>query len=443
MHLSWQRASLPFLLLAPNALAIDLNVNDAASLRSAAKTIVPSIIQLYDPTVPGLLQQPYYWWEAGLTYDALINYWALTNDSSYVDLTHAALTWQMGSEASFMPANQTKDEGNDDQTTWALAAMTAAERGFPAPSANLSWARIAQNVFDQQAARWDDGTCGGGLRWQIFTFNAGYNYKNALSNGNFMQLAGRLARYTGNQTYADWAQRTLQWTYGIGLIQNGTVYDGTSVVNNCTDFSHTLWTSNFGTVLSASSYMANYTQDQLWSTLASSVFDNARSYFASNSTPNVLTEVACQPQSSCVTDQLAFRAILARALASQLALSTNDSDGAAAILQASAAGAAAQCVEHQDSLSCGSDWSSTTWDGTYGVGQSVSALEVILANLPQPALLTADSAGTATSGTASGPGNATMSSPAAMTSSPHVNAAAMQVGSMFAVMGGLGLAALL
>lgn len=262
MHLHWQRASTSILLLLTRSVfAIELDVNDVASLSSAAKTIVSSILTVYNssnPLTPGILPDPYYWWESGLVFDSLVNYWALTNDTSYVDLTRDALVWQMGATANFMPANQTKDEGNDDQATWAFAAMTAAERGFPAPSANLSWVDVVQNVFDLQAARWDAATCAGGLRWQIFTFNDGYDYKNTFANGDFMQLAARLARFTGNQTYADWAQRTLEWMDGVGLVQNGTVFDGTSVTSNCSSVDHTLWTANFGTILSASSYMVNY-----------------------------------------------------------------------------------------------------------------------------------------------------------------------------------------
>lgn len=50
------------------------------------------------------------------------------------------------------------ERGNDDQSSWGLAAMTAAERSFPAISAIGSYLTLAQNVFDTQAARWDEKT---------------------------------------------------------------------------------------------------------------------------------------------------------------------------------------------------------------------------------------------------------------------------------------------
>jgi hypothetical protein len=74
-----------------------------------------------------------------------------------------------------MPANQSKSLGNDDQGFWGMTAMTAAEYNFPnPPSDQPSWLSLAQAVFNTQAPRWDASSCGGGLRWQIFTFNTGY-----------------------------------------------------------------------------------------------------------------------------------------------------------------------------------------------------------------------------------------------------------------------------
>lgn len=52
-----------------------------------------------------------------------------------------------------------------------------------------------------------------------------------------MNLAARLHRYTGNQTYADWAEKTWAWSTEIGFItDDGAIYDGAHVEKNCTDF---------------------------------------------------------------------------------------------------------------------------------------------------------------------------------------------------------------
>lgn len=51
-------------------------------------------------------------------------------------------------------------------------------------------------------------------------------------------------------------------------------------------------------------------------------------------------------------------------------------------LIASAQAAAAQCSGGTDGVTCGTKWyDNGTWDGTYGVGQQMSALEVIQSNL--------------------------------------------------------------
>ena len=105
-----------------------------------------------------------------------------TGDPSYNKETIQAICWQAGTNGEFMPTNQTKDEGNDDQVFWAFAAMSAAELKFPPPQSGYpSYTAMAQAVFNLQAGRWDAQGCGGGLRWQIQQFNAGYYYKNIAS----------------------------------------------------------------------------------------------------------------------------------------------------------------------------------------------------------------------------------------------------------------------
>lgn len=256
------------LLLAGNALAIDLDLGDEGSIRDAAKIIAASIFNRYHNAsdIPGLFGQPYYFWESGLAWDSLINYWHQTGDDSYNDIIGEALRFQLGEEEDYMPTNQSASLGNDDQATWALAAMTAAEYGFPADvlqDVDTTWADIAIKVFNDQAARWDEETCDGGLRWQIFSFNNGYNYKNTMTNGNFFQLASRLALFTGNTTYDDWSNRVIRWSLSVGLIANettdipGAVYDGTNADDDCSSINHIQWTANAGTYLAGSAYLNN------------------------------------------------------------------------------------------------------------------------------------------------------------------------------------------
>lgn len=210
---------------------------------------------------PGNLPSPYYWWEAGAMFGEMVEYWFYTADTTYNSEVSQAMVSQMGTDGDYMPSNQTKDEGNDDQVFWAFASMSAAEYNFPAPpSGSPSWLAAAQAVFNQQASRWDPTTCGGGLRWQIYSFNSGYDYKNAISNLGFFQLSSRLARYTGNDTYADWASTTWEWFKGSVLYDADTyaIYDGTSDTTNCTSADHTQWTYNYGAAIGGLAYIYNH-----------------------------------------------------------------------------------------------------------------------------------------------------------------------------------------
>jgi mannan endo-1,6-alpha-mannosidase len=140
--------------------------------------------------------------------------------------------------------------------------LDAAELGFPNPPAGSpSWLGLAQAVFNTQVPRWETSTCGGGLRWQIYPFNAGYDYKNCISTGGFFQLASRLARYTGNQTYADWAEKSYTWLYNSNIFekkQGPYIWDGVHMDDNCTAPLNVLWTYNAGTMLMGAAYMYNF-----------------------------------------------------------------------------------------------------------------------------------------------------------------------------------------
>lgn len=142
--------------------------------------------------------------------------------------------------------------------------MAAAEKKFPDPPADQpQWLALAQAVFNTQARRWESGYCKGGLRWQIYNFNKGYEYKNSISNGCFFQLAARLARYTGNNLYMEWAEKAYDWTVEAGLLTDAfDIIDGVDVARPagtpCANFDRLLWTYNSGTYIAGSAYLYNY-----------------------------------------------------------------------------------------------------------------------------------------------------------------------------------------
>jgi Glycosyl hydrolase family 76 len=89
-------------------------------VKAVAQTIATELVSLYPlspsyanpyPTaIIGLFGDPYYWWEAGAAWGALIDYWFYTGDSQFNDLVTTALLSQVGPDNDYMPPNQTKSE---------------------------------------------------------------------------------------------------------------------------------------------------------------------------------------------------------------------------------------------------------------------------------------------------------------------------------------------
>jgi mannan endo-1,6-alpha-mannosidase len=320
-------------------------------------------------------------------FGALIDYWAYTGDSQYNDITFQALQHQVGDDADFMPTNQTRSLGNDDQGFWAMAAMTAAEMNFTNPAADQpQWLALAQAVFNEYVTRWDDTTCGGGLRWQIYTFNNGYNYKNSISNGCFFNVAARLARFTDNATYADWATKIFEWEMSVGFIASDwNVLDGAGNADgdNCTAINAATFTYNAGIFLYGAAHMYNYTNGtDVWEERVSGLLGAISTTFFQD---GVMWEPPCE-STTCDTDQEAFKGHLARWMAGTAKLASFTYTTIMALLKTSAAAAASQCdgspstgFKGTTGTACGFSWlDGTTYDGLTGVGEQLNAMSVIM-----------------------------------------------------------------
>jgi len=408
------RHTVALLLAVDSARAINLDTQDASSIKAAASTIAHGMMSYYSGNqtgqTPGLLPAPYYWWEAGAMWGSLIDYWYYTGDSTYNSVVSEAMLFQTGPDNDYMPPNQTKSLGNDDQGFWGMSAMSAAEQKFPNPAdGEPQWLALAQAVFNSQALRWDNSSCGGGLKWQIFAFNNGYNYKNSISNGCFFNIASRLGMYTGNQTYFDWANRMWDWVESVGLMSSSyQIFDGTNDDLNCSQLNHIQWTYNAGVYLLGASVMWNQTTDStqsLWETRIRGIIQAAGVFFQDN----IMYEVACESQGNCDTDQQSFKAYLSRWMAASTKVAPFVSDLVDTYLSTSAAAAAKSCSGGSDGVTCGTKWTTGSWDGTYGVGQQMNALEVIqgllISSAPGP--VGHDSGGTSKGNPSAGTGGDT------------------------------------
>lgn len=165
---------------------------------------------------------------------------------------------------------------------WGMAAMTAAETNFQNPPADQpQWLALAQAVYNRQAdPSRHDNVCGGGMRWQIYWHN-GYDYKNAISNGIFINLGARLAVYTGNHSYTDWIEPTWKWLTDIGIIDsNYTVYDGVHV-EDCSAVDPLLFSYNTAIYLLTAATMYNYVSKNISSLASAYSVKSRRLYYSS------------------------------------------------------------------------------------------------------------------------------------------------------------------
>lgn len=357
---------------------------------------------------PGVLSGPgpehhdYIWWEAGALWGTMIDYWKYTGDSTYNDVVQASLLSQVGPDRNYMEPNVSAFIGNDDQSFWGLSAMLAAETNFQNPPPDdPQWLALAQAVFNTQTSPdRRDGSCGGGLRWQIFAFNGGYSYKNAISNGLYFNLAARLARYTGDSSYAHHAAETFDWMLRVGLVDGGSfdVFDGAHVEHGCRDINRAQFSYNAAILLQGAAFMYDFTGGEaVWAHRVDGLLGSMlRTFFVppfgdSESNEKIAFEPACEggasnvPADGCTGDMLAYKGFSARWMAATAQLCPWTRDRIMAVLRSSAEAAVRQCVGGANGRMCGMHWSSGRYDGTVGVGQEMnvlSALMVLLGDEP-------------------------------------------------------------
>lgn len=364
-----------FLALAGAGLAsAALSTTSSPDTCSAASALAGNLMSYYSDADNGVLPQPYWWWESAGMWTSMIHYSHYTQDYTYDETVAAAIAAQAGPTQDFMGANTL---GNDDHLWWGIAAMSAAEYNFRAPASGSSWIQLAENVYHEVQGRWDTSTCNGGLHWQISPSATGYSYKNAISNGLFFQLAARLARYTGNSQYTDMANTIWDWSLTVGLVNPSSynVYDGTDSTEGCTSLDHDQWSYNVGAYLYGAAVMLDVTGDSAtWTPHVQGLVSAASAGFTNN---GVLQESKCEPIDDCDTDQLSFKAYISRWLAATGAMVPSLESQITPLLQASVDGALASCNGGSDADVCGMKWTTDSYDGNIGVGQQLSALEIV------------------------------------------------------------------
>ncbi|KAK3323815.1 putative dfg5 protein [Cercophora scortea] len=372
--------------------ALQVDLDSPSSIKTAAKLVAQDLMAYYKGNepgqTPGILPGPppagdYYWWEGGAMWGTMVDYWHYTGDATFNDLTTEALLFQAGApQNAYMPRNWTASLGNDDQGFWGMSAMLAAEMQYPNPPKDQpQWLELAQAVFNTQASpERHDNECGGGLRWQIPLANIGYDYKNSIANGIFFNLGARLARYTGNRTYSDWADRTWDWVVGVGFMdEDMNVYDGAHVEDNCTDVFKAQFSYNAAVFMQGAAFRYNYTngtEQARWKDRLARLVNRTIEIFFEN---GPMVEVSCElpDRITCKTDMLSFKGYAHRWMANTAQLAPFTHDVIMAALRNSTAAAVKSCSGGANGRTCGFRWDTGTYDGLTGAGQEMSALAAL------------------------------------------------------------------
>ncbi|OJJ42769.1 hypothetical protein ASPZODRAFT_136911 [Penicilliopsis zonata CBS 506.65] len=382
--LAWRRV-LSVLLLIQGVRAIDLDLTSEDSIKNAASNAAYGMMIHYHGNetghIPGKL--PNTWWEGGAMFMTLIQYYHYTNDSTYNEEVISGMQWQAG-DCDYMPSNYSSYIGNDDQMFWGLAAMTAAELNFPNSDDGYSWLALAQGVFNTQVARWDTSTCDGGMRWQIWTYEAGYTMKNTISNAGLFQLSARLARYTYNESYYEWAEKIWDWAASSPLLSNSTwnVADSTETTNDCATQGDDQWTYNYGAFLGGAAYMYNYTNGTTkWLDAVEGLLNvTLEKFFPAKHGGEIMSEILCEPTEVCNDNEIIFKGLLSGWLMLTAYLVPSTYDTILPKLQGSAKGAAGSCSGYSNDT-CGVRWWNSSWDGWIGLEEQMSATSIFFANM--------------------------------------------------------------
>lgn len=229
------------------------------------------------------------------------------------------------------------------------------------------------------------------MRWQVFPYNQGYDYKNSISNGAFFNLAARLGKYTGNSTYVDAANKWYDWCVAENLISSTYVVVDGIVVDGCNDHGHTeQWTYNLGVFLYGAAAMWNITQTNpaysadasKWEARVTGLLGGTNVFFKDDTASQpVLTEIICEPEDTCAIDSSTFKAYLARWMRVTAQVAPFTASQVASLLQYSAPAAAVACsgapVHSSGGVTCGQKWYTGSFDGKTGIGMQMTALEVM------------------------------------------------------------------
>ncbi|KAL8364674.1 hypothetical protein RB595_003788 [Gaeumannomyces hyphopodioides] len=227
----------------------------------------------------------------------------------------------------------------------------------------------AQNVFDVQAARFEfeekplgqNYNCGGGLHSDIDTRGIGFHRKDTLANTCFLNLGARLAKFTGNETYAKYSERVWDWLWNIEYVDHQTyaVYYGAPMNQNCASMAKQQYSGSAAWLTEGAAFMYNFTKGSLtWKQRTEKLTSATLSFFFPS---DVAVEPECETRraggaSYCSGELAAYKGQLVRSLATAARVAPFTTGAALPRLKKSAAAAVSQCTGGSTGRRCGFNW---------------------------------------------------------------------------------------
>jgi predicted alpha-1,6-mannanase (GH76 family) len=230
------------------------------------------------------------WWNAANALYVVIDYGKRTGDTTYEFVVEN--TWRRNVDGGFL------NEYYDDMGWWALTWIHAYDW-----LGDERYLNTAKSIFWHMTSGWDE-TCGGGIWWR-----KDRQYKNAIANELFLQLAARLYNRTQEASYLDWATRTWDWFDQTGMINElNLVNDG---LRDCENNRDITWTYNQGVILGGLVELYRATGDAALLQQAEAIADAAITLLIDD---NGILREPCELAFNCGADGPQFKGIFMRNL---------------------------------------------------------------------------------------------------------------------------------
>ncbi|KAF2159065.1 glycoside hydrolase family 76 protein [Zasmidium cellare ATCC 36951] len=236
----------------------------------------------------------------------------IANDQPFLPRTYYAHQYpEFPSWLNVKPASAQASGGflngyYDDEGWWALGWIAAYDL-----TGNTQYLSQAQTIFNDMNAVFGKTNCStnsggtGGIWW-----DKAHTYVNAIANELFLSVAAHLANRVqgGSVDYLSIAKQQWAWFKGSGMLNSGnTINDGLDQTT-CKNNGGTVWSYNQGVVLGGLSELSKATNDNSYTTTATSIANAAISALAPS---GILTD-PCEP--NCGADGTQFKGVFTRNL---------------------------------------------------------------------------------------------------------------------------------